>query len=275
MSGIPGMHSKPTEQYLTKSKLDAGGRTRHPLSEILQRSRDGAFVADTLTRMVVTAWDLVSPSEFSGLFRRVRSHTMCSNARLRGLYQGITYVVINNVIGDVVECGCARGGSAALMALTLKQLEARRPLWLFDTFEGLPAPTSDDPDYEIADLFTGSCLGPIEEVQQLFERLQVFEQVHLVKGLFQETLPRSDIRQIALLHIDGDWYESVKTCLDHLYDRVTPGGIIQLDDYGYWKGARKAVDEFLERRSIDVPLKRLDYSGRWLQKPVSSASPHH
>jgi O-methyltransferase len=72
-----------------------------------------------------------------------------------------------------------------------------------------------------------------------------------------------------LLHIDGDWYESVKVCLDALYDRVVPGGIIQFDDYGYWKGARKAVDEFMAKREIKVPLKRLDYSGRSLRKPLS------
>jgi hypothetical protein len=70
-----------------------------------------------------------------------------------------------------------------------------------------------------------------------------------------------------LLHIDGDWYDSVKSCLDNLYDKVTPGGIIQFDDYGYWRGARKAIDEFLEHRGINGHLKRLDYSGRFLLKP--------
>jgi O-methyltransferase len=154
------------------------------------------------------------------------------------------------------------------MALRLRQLGTRRALWLFDTFEGLPAPTSNDPDYEIADLFTGSCCGTLEQVLGLFEELQVANDVHLVKGLFQETLPRAQVQQIALLHIDGDWYESVKACLENLYDKVVPGGIIQFDDYGYWQGARKAVDEFFNKRGIDSPLKRLDYSGRALAKPL-------
>ena len=107
----------------------------------------------------------------------------------------------------------------------------------------------------------------------LFEQLKIGDQVQFTKGLFQDTLPASDVSQIALLHIDGDWYESVKTCLDNLYDKVAPGGIIQIDDYGDWKGARKATDEFFGRRGIRVTLKRLDYSGRFLVKPGPSHKP--
>jgi hypothetical protein len=114
----------------------------------------------------------------------------------------------------------------------------------------------------------------LNEVRALFQRLGVLEDVEFVKGLFQETLPVNRIGEIAVLHIDGDWYESVKVCLESLYDKVVPDGVIQLDDYGYWKGARKAVDEFFEQRGIQAPLKRLDYSGRFLIKPgpITSAA---
>jgi len=250
----------------------------HPVREIFYRLRDPRLVADTALRALVETWDLISPLEFSVLYRKIRPHTMCSNARLRGLYQGIRHVLRNDVQGDIVECGCARGGSAALMALTLQQLGAHRALWLFDTFQGLPAPTSNDPDYEIASLFTGDCCGTIENVTALFENLCVARNVHFIKGLFQETLPKTStsVSGIALLHIDGDWYDSVKSCLDNLYDKVTPGGIIQFDDYGYWRGARKAIDEFLMHRGINGCLRRLDYSGRFLLKPgaghISSAA---
>jgi hypothetical protein len=191
---------------------------------------------------------------------------MCSVARLRGLHEGVKWVIEKHLDGDIVKCGCARGGSAALMALTLRQLGERRNLWLFDTFEGLPAPTADDPDYEIAELFTGSCLGQLDEVRKLFQDQGVADGVRFVKGLFQNTISQSHIERIALLHIDGDWYESVKVCLEELYDRVVPGGIIQFDDYGYWKGARKAVDEFFAKRGIKVEMKRLDYSGRAMKR---------
>ncbi len=251
---------------LAEKRVVARVRESHPIKEILYRLRDPELVTDTVMRSAAEAWQLVSPSEFSGLYRQVRSHTMCSVARLRALYEGVRYVVRTHIEGDVVECGCARGGSAALMALTLRQLGERRHLWLFDTFEGLPAPTADDPDYEIAELFTGSCRGQLDEVRDLFARNQVADGAEFVKGMFQETLPRSPIECIALLHIDGDWYESVRVCLEQLYDKVAPGGIIQFDDYGYWKGARKAVDEFLARRGITEAMRRVDYSGRLLVK---------
>lgn len=253
-----------------KPLISAARRGQHPLREILHRARDPRFVADTALRTFMQGWNLLSPSEFASLYRQIRSDTMCSNARLRGLYRALRYVVRDKIAGDVVECGCARGGSAALMALTLRRLGSRRKLWLFDTFEGLPAPSSEDPDFEIADLFTGACVGTLHEVRGLFERLDVADGVTFVKGLFQETLPVTPIGQIAVLHIDGDWYESVKVCLESLYDKVVAGGVIQLDDYGYWAGARKAVDEFMKRRGIRAPLQRLDYSGRFLIKAEPS-----
>ena len=223
--------SMEPDQLAEKQRGLAGSRQNHPFKEILYRLRDPGLVADTVMRSAAEAWHVISPSEFSGLYRQVRSHTMCSPARLGTLHQGVKYVVHNRLEGDLVECGCARGGSAALMALTLRQLGESRNLWLFDTFEGLPAPTADDPDYEIAELFTGSCRGQLDEVREFFRRHEVAEGVQFVKGLFQDTLPLSPIDRIALLHIDGDWYESVRVCLESLYDKVVPGGIIQFDDY--------------------------------------------
>lgn len=138
---------------------------------------------------------------------------------------------------------------------------------MFDTFEGIPAPTNDDPDFETAKLYTGSFRGSFDQVNKLFESHGISGQCKLIKGRFQDTLPECDVQKVALLHIDGDWYESVKTCLDHLYDRVSPGGIIQIDDYGHWEGARKAVDEFVNKRAISTHLRWLDYTGRQLIKP--------
>lgn len=251
----------------------SGRRKRHPWREIVHRMRDPSFAVDSAWRAAITGWDLISPSEFSSLYRQVRAYTMCSNARLRGLYRALHYVVRHDIQGDVVECGAARGGSAALMALTLQRLAARRKLWLFDTFEGLPSPTFDDPDFFLARLFTGTCVGSVDEVRHLFHQLNASCGVTFVKGLFRETLPIAQVSQIAVLHIDGDWYQSVKACLDHLYDKVVPNGVIQFDDYGYWKGTRRAVDEFFAERGVPAGLERLDYSGRFLIKPkIASAS---
>jgi hypothetical protein len=253
----------------TEPLVGAARHGRHPWREIRHRACDPRLLVDTGLRKLAEAWNLVSPSEFASLYRQVSTDTMCSVARLRGLYRALGYVVKQDIGGDVVECGCARGGSAALMALTLRQLGSPRKLWLFDTFEGLPAPSTEDPDFEIANLFTGTCVGTLGEVRELFDRLNATGDVRFVKGLFQETLPATPLSRIAVLHIDGDWYESVKVCLHSLYDKVVPGGVIQFDDYGYWQGARKAVDEFLEIRGIQSRLQTLDYSGRFLIKAES------
>lgn len=212
--------------------------------------------------------DSIIPSEFARLHQQVLPYTMVGYGRLRGLYRAVRYAVANNIKGDVVECGTARGGSAALMGLTLKRLRSDKTLWVFDTFAGLPAPTRDDPDYQDAVKLVGTCLGELEEVQRLFADFEIINQSVLVKGLFRDTLPDCAVRKIAVLHLDGDWYQSVRDCLEHLYDRVSPGGIIQIDDYGHWAGARKATHEFLARRSIKVTLRYLDYTGRQFIKPL-------
>jgi hypothetical protein len=211
--------------------------------------------------------DMYSADPFARLYQAVRPYTMSGNRRLRGLYTAVEQVVAGNIPGDVVECGTARGGSAALLGLALKETHAERTLWVFDTFAGIPPPTSADPDQEIAALYTGDFRGDLGEVQELFRRLGILDRARLVKGLFQDTVPRSDVGPIAVLHLDGDWYDSVKVCLDHLYDRVSPGGVIQIDDYGHWEGARKAVDEFISTRPLVGPLRYLDYTGRQLIKP--------
>lgn len=221
-----------------------------------------SLAADGLLQL----WDWCTGTEFGKLHAAVRPYTTCGTARLRALAGAVQHVVQREIPGDLVECGTARGGSAALMGLVLKQLGARRIVWAFDTFEGLPPPSEADPDRVIARLYTGTFQADVKEVGALFERLGIRHLCWPVPGRFQETLPVSGVERIAVLHLDCDWYESVRTCLEQLYDRVSPGGVIQIDDYGHWAGARRAVDEFLRRRGIHHPLRRLDYAGRQLVK---------
>jgi len=207
------------------------------------------------------------PSEFGSLYSQIKPYSMMSYSRLRGIYRAVCDVIERDIKGSFVECGTARGGCAGLMGLTSRKKEQRRDIWVYDTFEGLPAPSKGDPDYELAKLREGECRGEYKEVLGLINQLEIQENTHLVKGLFQETLPQAEVMKIAVLHVDGDWYESTKTCLDHLYDKVAPGGIIQIDDYGHWAGARKALHEFFESREIRPDLKYLDYTGRQFTKP--------
>ncbi len=244
---------------------DSAGAPRMKGKHLRPSLAHASWLASWARDLGFDAWDSFSREDFSKLYRMVRPYTMCGNARLRGLYNAVRYVIDRNIAGDLVECGAARGGSAALMGLAIR-LDATRKLWVFDTFEGLPPPTDADPDFEIAEQYTGDCRGDLVEVSALFERLGIYSQSRLIKGLFQDTLAESGVQKIAVLHIDCDWYESTITCLNHFYDRVSPGGVIQIDDYGTWAGAQKAVDEFLCKRSIKTDLRRLDCTGRQLIK---------
>ncbi|MFZ0887077.1 MAG: TylF/MycF/NovP-related O-methyltransferase [Candidatus Binataceae bacterium] len=206
---------------------------------------------------------------FRACYKVVREFTLLGYPRCRSLFSAVLEAVAKQIPGGVVECGAAAGGSAALMGLALKQIGAERRLYVFDTFEGLPPPSAEDPDFDVAVGYTGRCLGRIEQVDNLFKQLGL-SNYKLVKGLFQDTLPVADTGPIAVLHLNGDWYESTMCCLENLWDRVSPGGILQIDDYGFWKGCRKAVDEFIKRRKIEASLRYIDVSGRRLIKPLRS-----
>jgi hypothetical protein len=228
-------------------------------------------------RLMRRVWDLpwrarelkdrVAPGEFARLLHRVRPYSGLSNARLRSLYRAVVRADRLGLPGDLVECGVASGGSAGMLALASQAGGGRRRLWLFDTFEGLPPPNANDPDFEKARHYTGSCVGTLEDVRGLMERLGVADRVEYGKGLFQQTLAQSPVRPIAVLHIDGDWYDSVTACLEALYDRVSPGGVVQIDDYGDWEGARNAVRDFFTRRGASPRLFYIDYTGRYFIKP--------
>jgi hypothetical protein len=190
---------------------------------------------------------------------KVKSNTMLPYGRLKALYEAVALVEAEAIEGDIVECGTARGGSLAMLAQARHRFcSINREIWAFDTYVGIPSPTAADPDYEMARNYTGKFKGTIDEVAALLRRVGAGESVRLVKGLFQETLPCSAVSTIAILHLDGDWYESTRCCLDNLWDRLAPGAIVQIDDYGCWAGARKATDEFFSCRGLEARLKVVD-----------------
>jgi O-methyltransferase len=185
-------------------------------------------------------------------------------------------VISDKISGDLVECGVAQGGSALLIALVNQQFgDGSRRLWLFDSYEGLPNPTSEDykdgkTGTHLRPLPKGSCLGTIEDVRRLlFQQHALTERsIQLVKGWFQDTLPvtRSQMGAIALLRLDGDWYESTKVCLEMLYDKVTEGGFVILDDYFSCFGCKLATDEFLAERGKAFPIVPDGRGGGYFQK---------
>ena len=213
----------------------------------------------------------LSSFQMMRLVHRVRGYTAVFVPRLVALYKLSEEINQRSVPGDIVECGVYNGGSAAIMASLCEKSPISRNVWLFDSFEGLPKPS--DKDGEEAPAYEGWCHGDLSKVKEVLRKLRIPEsRVHIVKGWFQDTFPSAQIRDIAILHIDADWYESVKLCLEKFYDSVQPGGYIILDDYGDWEGCRIATDEFLKKRALDVKLIQVDYTGFYFQKTTNLAS---
>lgn len=212
------------------------------------------------------------PPEFLSLYDRCAPFTMTSIERMYALYEALRYVSAAEVSGDVVECGVWRGGSSMLAALTLAQLGSSRRLWLYDTFEGMPPPgvhdvqysgeraeESLDPSQRVAGASNDWAWATIDDVRANMASTGHAD-VQLVAGKVEESIPSRAPDAIALLRLDTDWYESTRHELEHLYPRLATGGVLIIDDYGHWQGARRAVDEYFRERPI--LLNRIDYTGR-------------
>jgi O-methyltransferase len=217
--------------------------------------------------------------EFVTLYDRCEAATMTSIERMYALYQAVRYVHAASIPGDVVECGVWRGGSSMLAALTLDSLGDReRHVWLYDTFEGMPPPADADRSYtgehamdvlkrtDTAGEHTRAIAGLDEVRANLASTSYPADHLHFVEGMVEETVPSIAPERISILRLDTDWYESTRHELRHLWPRLSPGGVLIVDDYGHWEGARQAVDEFLD--TIEpVLIHRIDYSGRIALKP--------
>lgn len=219
--------------------------------------------------------------ELVEILRAVRPYTMTSHDKLHALISAVRYVARYDVPGDIVECGVWRGGSMHAAARTLDKLGKHdRDLYLYDTFEGMTEPTAKDigPDGRLAadrmatadrDKSLVWAKASLEDVQQGFEQVPYpAERVHYVKGPVEQTIPGSLPSQIAILRLDTDWYESTTHELTHMYDLLVPGGVLMIDDYGWWQGSRLATDEFLDRTGEKLLLLRTG-SGRAAVKPTA------
>jgi hypothetical protein len=211
--------------------------------------------------------------DFNDLLDIIWPYTMLSQERLFSLYMLAKEICNSDLAGNFVECGVARGGSSALLGYVIKHHSHReRILFSFDSFEGMPDPTAEDMSFgqkaNDTGWGSGTCAAPEHSLLEICSTLGVVDFVRPVKGYFHETLPRTmkDIREIAFLHIDGDWYESTKSILRHLYSMVNHGGIIQVDDYGHWAGCKRALHEFEELNQLTFDMHPIDATGVWFEK---------
>jgi O-methyltransferase len=220
-----------------------------------------------------------SSAAFNELCGRVRPFTMTSPERLHALHEAVRYVIAADIPGDIVECGVWRGGSSMMAALTLLELGAERRIWLYDTFEGMPPPGDNDVRYsgesaesllESADRAPGAwnewAWATLEDVRRNMSSTG-YDAFEYVSGPVENTVPANAPDEIALLRLDTDWYESTRHEMEHLYPRLADGGVLIIDDYGHWQGARRAIDEYFADRPI--LLNRIDYTGRIAVKPGS------
>jgi O-methyltransferase len=213
------------------------------------------------------------------LYRRVGPYTMTTPPRVYALVRAVEYVVARGVPGAIVECGVWRGGSMMAAALTLLRLGVTdRELYLYDTFAGMPPPSDADTTRSgerAADLLAEGdedshiwAIASLSDVRAAVLSTSYPEQhIHFVEGLVEDTLPATAPEQVAVLRLDTDWYRSTKHELEQLYPRLAPGGVLILDDYGHWQGARRAVDEYLGENRTVLLLNRVDGTARIAVKP--------
>jgi hypothetical protein len=220
------------------------------------------------------------PSDFSkeeiDIIRSVEPFTMTSPERIFGLIQAVKYVVNHNIPGDIVECGVWKGGSMMAVAKTLLSLNSmERHLYLFDTFEGMPAPGEYDvslhrvkaievfDEKKINNESSNWNYASLNEVENAMYGTEYDKaKIRFIKGKVEKTVPKNAPEAIAILRLDTDWYESTLHELIHLFPRLSPRGVVIIDDYGAWEGARKATDEYFTRNNIPILLNRMDDTGR-------------
>jgi O-methyltransferase len=255
--------------------LAASRRTLMKLPKVLRRNRpaEGSDaeqpllqVSDPADRRIVEA---ASPYTITGI------------PRLLSLVDAVRYCVARGIGGAFAECGVWRGGSILAMILTLQDLGcADRDIYLYDTFEGMTEPTEFDvspveppalttwrqateanhrpwPAYFEPDAFNEETVRAT-----LVSTGYPAERLHFVRGPVEETIPAAAPERLALLRLDTDWYESTRHELQHLFPLLARGGVLIVDDYGHWEGARRAVDEYFSTEHPPLLLNRIDYTAR-------------
>ncbi len=207
-----------------------------------------------------------TPEEIAD-YRTVEPFTLTGPLRTVSLMRSLEYLVRQQIPGDIVECGVWKGGSMMAAALTLLRLKEKRQLWLFDTFQGMSEPTAEDVsvcNISAEEDYKGNYLRiGLEQVRSAVLSTGYPEgQIRFVEGKVEDTIPAQIPEQIALLRLDTDWYESTHHELVHLFPRLVRGGVLIIDDYGHWQGARKASDEYFAANNIAILLNRVDFSCR-------------
>jgi hypothetical protein len=227
-------------------------------------------------------WSVIPPErylsdmdrDFLKIWNSVKPFTMISPERGWALAESIRYICRSGIPGDIAECGVWKGGACLLASLILaaEETNTNRRIWLYDTFTGMVPPGEDDRIASSGQLLSernpeGWWASDIAEVKETLNRSPLNEKSYqFVPGPVEETLDREVPEILAVLRLDTDWYESTMKELEVLYPRLSPGGVLIIDDYGHFTGAKRAVDDFFKKRGETILLHRSDYTGRVLIK---------
>ncbi len=212
------------------------------------------------------------------LINRVAPYSCLGYIGLKNAYDLTSDIEKRKIEGSFVECGTYKGGCAALMGYMAKKYGSDRKTWYFDSFEGMPEPTEKDArgagkKGDVNSIMGDVLKASVSDVEEIaFKILKLPRENNIiVKGWFKDTLPKykDKIGKIALLRLDGDWYESTMTSLNELYNQVVVGGYVIIDDYGAWKGCKRAVHEFRDKHNIKMNLKFMGAN----DKAASSKTP--
>tara|TARA_B100000475_G_C14948006_1_gene294490 strand:- start:72 stop:848 length:777 start_codon:yes stop_codon:yes gene_type:complete len=214
------------------------------------------------------------------LFEIISGYTMTSHERIFALMKSINFVKHNNVDGDFVECGVWRGGNLILFQKFIEKYNLSKKIYAYDTFEGMSEPDKIDETFKgesskdllnklykkkvdrKKSILIADC--SIEQVQENFKKFSNKNNLTCIKGPVEKTLDLKENlpNKISILRLDTDWYSSTKKELEVLFPLLEKNGILIIDDYGFWKGARKAVDEYFENKN--VTMFKIDFTGRMI-----------
>lgn len=226
----------------------------------------------------------INDSKFLEILQKAFSFSMhgqsCNVEIFYSLYRNIEYIITHKIPGDFVECGVWAGGMSALAAMAFTAFgDQSRTLYLYDTYEGMPPPTSED-GAAVAHTYalrtqTGEPwvkidIDTVRDV--MISTGYPMDRIRFVKGMVEQTIPGDAPEQIAILRLDTDFYESTRHELEHLYPRLSRGGVLIIDDYGLFPGARKATDEYFSSTREPMLLNRVNESVRVGVRTTESSS---
>jgi len=270
------LSGRPGGTPATGSAPDEAGPQAEDFPEVGPAASPTALYLDLMKRILANViYSRAVPERFDDRWRnQIRgqggawprmAHTMIGFRRLSNLQFCVEDVIEKGVPGDLIETGVWRGGACIFMRAILKAHGVRnRRVWVADSFEGLPPPNANKyPADAGLRLHKSKALAvSVDEVRANFKEYGLLdEQVHFLRGWFRDTLPTAPIERLAVLRLDGDMYESTMDALTSLYQRVSPGGYVIVDDYGAVPACRRAIEDFRRKQGTAEPLCEIDWSG--------------